>query len=237
MKIDLRLGDWRETMSDVECDSLITDPPYSARTHDGQRSAVPDGELRRALSDAYAGIDRNYCAAFVDAWRPRVRGWWVIFGDHTSNRWWLDALSDAGLYTFAPVVWAKTEAAPRFSGDGPASHCEYLAIARPKQKQYLGWGSLPGWYQAPIDIDRGGFGGPRLVGSKPETLMRAIVRDYSRPGWTIADPHCGSGTTAVACRAEGRACITSEVDPKTHAIAQARIARPFARDMFGAVSA
>ena len=33
--IDLRLGDWRETMADLEVDALITDPPYSPRTEDG----------------------------------------------------------------------------------------------------------------------------------------------------------------------------------------------------------
>lgn len=37
--IDLRLGDWREVLADVDaCDSLICDPPYSERTDAGYRT-------------------------------------------------------------------------------------------------------------------------------------------------------------------------------------------------------
>lgn len=35
MSADLRLGRWQDVLADVECDALICDPPYSARTHKG----------------------------------------------------------------------------------------------------------------------------------------------------------------------------------------------------------
>lgn len=36
--VTLRFGDWRQVLADVTCDSLISDPPYSARTHGGPSS-------------------------------------------------------------------------------------------------------------------------------------------------------------------------------------------------------
>jgi site-specific DNA-methyltransferase (adenine-specific) len=190
------------------------------------------------LADSYACIDESYCRGFIESWAPRVDKWMVIFGDHVSCRWWLDALAAADFQTFAPVVWAKGGAAPRFTGDGPASQCEHIAVGRRRRRPELvgGW-SLPGWYTAQTVRHGHGHGHLGLVGAKPVDLMRAIVRDYSRPGWTIADPHAGSGTTAIACRAEGRSCITTELDPKTYEIARRRIDAPASRPLFANVGA
>jgi DNA modification methylase len=45
--------------------------------------------------------------------------------------------------------------------------------------------------------------------------MRAIVRDYSRPGDLVCDPCAGGGTTLLAAIMEGRRAIGSEIDPVT----------------------
>lgn len=55
--------------------------------------------------------------------------------------------------------------------------------------------------------------------------MRAIVRDYTKPGDLVVDPFCGGGTTALACAYESRRCITSEMDPDTYALAVKRLER------------
>lgn len=238
--IDLRLGDWRETMADVGCDALVSDPPFSQRTEDGFCTTAMIGTwAERGGGVGYAPIDEAYVREFVSSWVPRVRYWMVIFGDHISWQWWHEALTDAGLYTFPPVIWAKLGAAPRLLGDGPGSQVEYISVARTRGRWAMmtpgasdsgGWGSLPGWYQA--NTVRAGHGAQGVTGAKPETLMRALVRDYSRPGWTIADPHAGSGTTLVAARAEGRHCIGSELDPNTYEIARKRLAQGWTPEMF-----
>ena len=71
-----------------------------------------------------------------------------------------------------------------------------------------------------------------MTGAKPLDMMRAIVRDYSRPGWTVVDPFAGSGTTLLAAAMEGRTAIGSEVDPNTHAIASDRLAKEFQPSLF-----
>lgn len=42
---------------------------------------------------------------------------------------------------------------------------------------------------------------------KPEALIRFLATLAARPGGTLIDPFCGSGTTLVAARATGRAAI------------------------------
>ncbi|MCA8927845.1 MAG: site-specific DNA-methyltransferase, partial [Alphaproteobacteria bacterium] len=77
-----------------------------------------------------------------------------------------------------------------------------LVVARPRTVEFSRWGTLPGLYtRAPGD--------PRSewLGGKPLGVMREIVRDYSRPGDTILDTFCGSGTTLLAALLEGRRAI------------------------------
>jgi DNA modification methylase len=59
---------------------------------------------------------------------------------------------------------------------------------------------------------------------KPLALMRWLVRLVCPPGGVVLDPFLGSGTTAVACRQEGRDCVGIERDPAYFAIAERRLA-------------
>jgi hypothetical protein len=59
---------------------------------------------------------------------------------------------------------------------------------------------------------------------KPESLVRWLVKLISRPGDVVLDPFLGSGTTALACRAEGRACVGVEQDGQYLEIARKRLA-------------
>jgi len=63
------------------------------------------------------------------------------------------------------------------------------------------------------------------MGGKPEWLMRAIVRDYTRPGDLVCDPCAGGATTLIAAALEGRRAIGAECDPKTYELACKRIER------------
>jgi len=46
---------------------------------------------------------------------------------------------------------------------------------------------------------------------KPLALFRLLVRQYSNAGETILDPFCGSGTTLVAAKLEGRKAVGIEL--------------------------
>jgi site-specific DNA-methyltransferase (adenine-specific) len=48
---------------------------------------------------------------------------------------------------------------------------------------------------------------------KPVELVERAIRNSSRPGDTVYDPFCGSGTTLVAAEKSGRTCLALEIDP------------------------
>ena len=213
---ELRLGDWRAVLADVEqVDAVICDPPYGARTHAGNADRLADMG-RRALD--YAAWSPLHVAQFVASWAPRCLGWFACMTSDDLISAWRSAYRGAGLYDFAPVV--ITAPRVRLGGDGPASSAVYLMVARPRSIAYSRWGALPGHYRAPVA--RGGH-----IGGKPLDLMRALVRDYTRPGDLIADPCAGYGTTLRAAVIEGRRAIGAEIDPDTHAKAVERLAQPY----------
>jgi len=225
---DLRSGRWQDVLQHVEhVDSVITDPPYSAQTHDGQRT----GSSTRKSTINYDPMTREEAHAFIAAWAPRVRSWVVVFGDDTTQGWFKEALRDAGLYTFAPLPFVKTDAPPRQSGDGPASGTEWIVVARTMRKPAMP-GSRPPHYTGPTASTRGAADG--MPGSKPLWLMRCLLSDYTQPGDLVCDPFAGMGTTGVACVERGRMFVGAEVDAERAAAAAARInAAACQQDLFG----
>jgi hypothetical protein len=58
---------------------------------------------------------------------------------------------------------------------------------------------------------------------KPTDLMRWLVRLVTPPNGLVLDPFCGSGTTGVACIAEGCGFVGIEQDPEHADLARERI--------------
>lgn len=225
---DLRLGRWQDVIADVECDAVICDPPYGARTHEGwnageQQVRDSTGQATRTPI-AYDAMTPDDVHAFVTAWSPRCHGWMLAMTSHDLIGVWEDAYTRAGRLAFAPVVIIQKR--PRLLGDGPASWAVYAMVARPRTREAQRWRCLPGAYEAPTEKDAG------IAGAKPLDLMRSIVRDYSDPGDVVVDPFAGSGTTLLAALMEGRRAIGSEAKPEHHDIATRRLARGYQQTMF-----
>jgi site-specific DNA-methyltransferase (adenine-specific) len=231
MSWDLRCGRWQDTLAGVECDALIVDAPYSARTHGGHDANLGKKGYRRVLS--YEGWTPDDVRAFVESWAPRTRGWVVTITDHMLAPVWDAALTDAGRYVFAPLPWVAKGSRIRLSGDGPSSWTCWIVVARPRRgddrtgRPYNKWGTLPGAYV--VTTGSGSQRHNNHIGGKPIALMRALVRDYTRPGDLVCDPCAGGGTTLLAAVQEGRRAVGSEMDPETHAKAVERLKRKLAQ--------
>jgi site-specific DNA-methyltransferase (adenine-specific) len=231
--IELRQGPWQDALADVgEVDTLISDPPYSERTHNGHDEVsehANDGSSRRELS--YAAWKPDDVERFVEVWSPRVRGWFVALTDHVLAPTFASALHEQGRYVFSPLSFVEPGRAVRILGDGPAQWAVQIVVARPRVEPYSKWGALPGGYVLPYgQRDRR----DSHIGGKPLWLMRALVRDYSRPGNLIVDPCAGGATTLIAAAIEGRRAIGAELDPNTHALAMRRIAKGYTPSLFAA---
>jgi len=219
--IELRLGDYRDALADVEPDAVITDPPYGERTHAGHDRGGPQilsatgQETRRPLR--YLGCGAGELRRFTAAWGARARGWLAVLSSHDQIPDYEAGAEDCGRYAFAPLPVIQKR--PRLLGDGPASWAVYLLVSRPRTRSAMRWGCLPGAYFSRCEH------ASSVVGAKPLDLMRAIVRDYSRPGDLICDPCAGGATTLIAAALEGRRAIGAELDPETYEKACARIER------------
>lgn len=210
--IDLRCGRWQDTLADVVVDAVITDPPYGQRTHEGQREGGEDGYERTSI--AYACWTPEDVFEFVTSWSPRCRGWMACLTSHDLIDAYRTAYEVSGRYSFAPVPCVTPGMTVRLQGDGPSSWAVYLCVARPRRAEFIGWGALPGAYVIKGGDRKGNGGGGR---GKPAQLCEALVRDYSRPGQTIADPCAGWAHILAAAERLGRNSIGAEIDPVVYA--------------------
>lgn len=237
--LDLRLGRWEDVLADVErVDAVIVDPPYSERTHSGHDAGVAntcspgweDGHGRsERRSHGYGAWTPEDAALFIAHWTTRCSGWIVVMTDHVLAPAYEAAFEAAGWYGFAPLPIIVRASRFRSLGDGPPCWTVWLMVARPRTRGFFAWGALPGWYAGPPERNM------QRVGGKPLWLMRAIVRDYSKPGDLVCDPCAGGGTTLLAAAMEGRRAIGAEMDPETHAKATERLAQGYTPDMFTAL--
>lgn len=226
MIADLRMGDWRNVLADVECDVLITDPPYSARVHGGHNQVLRNGELVPSTI-GYPHWTDDDVSDFVASWAPRTRGWFCAMTSHDLYPVYRESLEGIGRYVFAPIPSIVRGMSLRLCGDGPSNWTVWLVVARPKTRAFASWGTLPGAYVT-------GNGGriSSFLGGKSINLMRAIVRDYSRTGDLVCDPCAGLATTGVAALELDRRFVGAEINRDTHARAVERLARPAQRDLF-----
>lgn len=183
------------TLGRVDC--VITDPPYSERTHKGHDLSANghDGEgndnaNRKALG--YEAWTNEDARQYVDLMCGACDAWMVVMTDHTLMPQIHASMNENDRYVFAPLPYFAPGSRVRLSGDGPSCWTIWIVVSRTAKQAR--WGTLPGGY-----LEQPGWRERVHMGGKPTGLMRALLKDYSRPGDLILDPFTGSGTTAVAC--------------------------------------
>ncbi|MGH8656114.1 MAG: DNA methyltransferase [Burkholderiales bacterium] len=58
---------------------------------------------------------------------------------------------------------------------------------------------------------------------KAVSVMKPLIRAFSKPGDIVLDPFCSSGSTLIAARKSGRRYIGVEKDPRVFEILRARL--------------
>lgn len=218
----LYLGDCMEILPTLaKVDAVITDPPYSERTHAGHDSCKGlgvAGEDRRELG--YAALSAADVVVLAGEYARICSGWTVWMTDHTLAHWIEVALRQKGRYVFSPLPYYAPGSRVRLSGDGPSSWTDWIVVSRTAAQ--VRWGTLPGGY-----LSGPGWNDKARMGGKPTALMEALVSDYSRAGQTVLDSHMGAGTTGVACMRTGRKFIGIEVDAEAFELSCRRIEQAY----------
>lgn len=214
----LILGDCLQVMPTLGWfDAVVTDPPYSERTHKGHDAGAQegrDGAKRATLG--YGSLTEETATDLANHFARLCTGWTVWMTDHILAPAISSALERAGRYVFAPLPFHQPGRSVRLSGDGPSSWTDWIIVSRTAAQ--MRWGTLRGGY-----IAGEGWADKRRMGGKPLPLMLQVIDDYTRLGQTVLDPFLGGGTTAVACERLGRSCTGIEIDPEAFDIACKRV--------------
>jgi site-specific DNA-methyltransferase (adenine-specific) len=179
-----------------EVDSIITDPPYDAKTHANARS-LRGRHLASTIDFDCFTEDQfiEFCkCAVIQAKR------WVVM----SCAWRHAAqLEKAGVPLVRFGIWHKPNGAPQFTGDRPGTGWEAVAILhREGRKRWNGGGHHAVWV---CNIEQG-----EHPTQKPLPLLLDWVKKFTDEEETVLDPFMGSGTTGVACLKLGRKFIGIE---------------------------
>lgn len=221
--VELRLGRYQDVLRDVEAGDLgpfdvITDPPFSRRTHEGAEDAEREARLGYGH---WTGVDIGELFDFA------VRARWVCaMTDDVLAPWFRNAATFYGRKDFAPVPILQHRR--RGTGDGPPSCAVYMMVSRPIEVGHFAQWYVPGWYEA--ETVRGGV----VHGAKPVSLLERVICDYTRPGDLVVDPCAGGASTLIAAGITGRRAVGAEVDPETFAKAVERLEKGWTVDAFAA---
>lgn len=211
-------------LPDGSVDHVITDPPYSDKTHKSVRSRRMSAndrggrygaDVRRVVNLGFDHLtDEERAAAAVEFARLAQR-WILTFSDVETCHLWRDDLEDAGLDYVRTMAWHRLGGAPQFSGDRPGVAFEVITVAHPKGRKRWNSGGKCGHYSHAIVLDRGHEKVRVHATQKPEPLMAEIIGDFTDFGDLILDAYAGSGTTGVVAKRAGRRAILIEQDERS----------------------
>lgn len=223
--VTLYHGDCREvleTLPDESVRAVITDPPYTERTHKSARCKVGKTQgkdiIRDGVPDFAAITDDDLRACLSEC--GRISQGWVIATLDYRHAVEFDLEPPLGLKCQRVGVWVKTNPTPQLTGDRPAQGWEAIAyLHRARGRSVWYGGGKHGNYILPIAAPEG------HPTAKPLPMLHDMVRRFTGSGDAILDPFAGSGTTLRAAVDEGRHAIGVELEERYCEIIAKRLAQ------------
>lgn len=217
-------------------DHVITDPPYSPRTHANMRgNRGTAGVVDRDCG--FGPLTPELRLEFSKMCSSLVTGFCLIMTDMESiGAWQQDFLESGGLWCRA-IPWVRwsapciTKHAPPSASEGVCifeprklpDDAECVAVARGKARKKRFWlngGRMSYDAKCLRAKSRDRMGHPT---EKPIPLFEQMLLDCTEPGEIVLDPFCGSGALGVACLKHGRRYIGSDASEKWSTIALGRL--------------
>jgi DNA modification methylase len=199
-------GDCVEVMKDMpggSVDLILTDPPYLVGYHDRRNRQVKNDDNREWLEPAFAEMYRvlKYGGACLSFY-----GWKDVDA-------FMAAWKKAGFRIVGHIVFPKQYASAK--GFVESRHEEAYLLLK---------GNAERPRNPPSDVIPWLYTGNRLHPTqKPVAIFNPFIEAFTRPGDTVLDPLCGSGSALVAARDLGRHYIGIELDEAHHGTAYWRL--------------
>ena len=194
-----------QTMEEESIDCVITDPPFTERTHKGARKNTNKGVQDLITFDSFT--EKQLYSSFEKL--GKITKGWVVSSLDYHHAFKFEDLPPENLRQMRIGVWVKKNATPQISGDRPAQGWEAISYLHRKDKKAV-WngGGHHGNYVTNI---------PTATGHptpKSLAVLSSFVERFTNLGDTIFDPFAGGGTTLVAARNLGRKVIGVELEEK-----------------------
>lgn len=192
-----------KTFPAASVDLVLTDPPYGVRYRDRSgRSLAGDSNPAGFLgcfSDVYRVLKPDsVCISFY--------GWNQV--DRFFQSW-----RRAGFRPIGHLVWHKPYASSTGFLQYRHEQAYVLAKGRPRKPAE----PLP-------DVNAWHYSGNRAHPTeKAVSILRPLIRAFSRPGALVLDPFSGSGSTAAAAAQCDRRYLGIEIDPAYCRLARNRL--------------
>lgn len=213
-------GDCREVlagMQDSSVTAVLTDPPYTERTHAMSKTNKGAGKGTKGID--FLSLTESELRAIVQE-SGRVSSGWVVATLAYQHAFALESLPPEGLRVLRIGVWVKTNPMLQIGADRPAQGWEAITyMHRADMKPAWNGGGGAGNYVLPV-VHNGGH--PTV---KPLSMIQDWCRKFTAPGDTILDPFAGSGTTLRAAKDTGRKAIGVELEERYCEIAARRISQ------------
>lgn len=232
---ELRLGKFQDVLADIDrCDAVITDPPYLSACASAGGGSWAVGATHAAVGESPMGYEPASESLLDDVVSLAARvclGWFVAFNDFDGAHYIRSAVRACGAVSAEPIAWVKPKCLtpPRGHLNLPEKGTEFIVASR--FKPLARNGLIPGSYVSPRNTP-GACHSLFVTGGKPIDLMRAIVRDFTKPGDLIVEPFSGGGTTLLAAVMEGRRVIGAEMDAGRFEIAVKRLRKGYTTSLF-----
>jgi DNA modification methylase len=184
-------------------DFALTDPPYLAHycSRDGRRVANDDDAawLKPAFKEIFRVLRRDsFCVSFY--------GW------HQADKF-ITAWREAGFRLAGHLTFTKHY---------PST--ERFLKYHHENAYLLAKGNPPQPTQRIPDVLEWKYSGNKLHPTqKPLCVLTPLIQSFSRPGDLVLDPFCGSGSTLLAAKLQGRSFIGIELDSAYYNIALDRL--------------
>lgn len=211
-------GDCRQVLPRLDgrrWNLVLTDPPYSVRTHHGARTNRA-GAAKGRLID-FRPINESELLDVFALCARQLSGWLVTFLDwrHVAM---LEHAPPDGLRFVRFGIWDKPNGTPQISGDRPAMGWEAIAIlhSTPGRMRWHGGGHRALW-SCERELN------PLHPAQKPLRLVKRLACLFATEGDLILDPFMGSGTTLRAAKDIGCGAIGIETDERYCEIAANRL--------------
>lgn len=198
--------DVKKLVGGVQCDLLLTDPPYNVAYEGKQKSKMTIKNDRQEDSDFYKFLVDAFTAAKENMKQGAAFYIWYASAEAANFN---NAANDAGLSVREELIWEKNNLVMgRQDYQWKHEPCLY------------GWaeGGSHAWYSDRKQTTVMHFDKPQRSDlhptMKPIALFDYQIKNSTKSGDTVLDLFGGSGTTIMACEQNGRNACVMEYDPK-----------------------